>query len=470
VQALVLTPTRELALQVYNNARAYCRHSGITPAVVYGGQPKDEQEGQFAMPVQILIATPGRLIDFLYQDSFDLQKLKFFVLDEADRMLDMGFIPDIELIVMQMPKDRQTLLFSATFPNEIKRLSAAILNNPIQVAVGIKRATAEGITQVLFEVSERDKEDFLVDNLRKIKKDIQRAVIFTRTKKRCDDLARHLRRVGIKAEGMHSDRSQEAREATLKKFRDGKLAILVATDIASRGLDIDNISHVVNFDVPLSPEDYVHRVGRTARMDATGLAWTLCDRRESRQLTAIERLLGRRIPRPGEEGSEAPPETSEPKSGSDKPKKEQAKREPRKKAEPDEPKKDVRKKPTRKRDEEASDAPSGKKESPPRKKRSREPEEEAPRRMTKLESRYDTDGGEPVILSRVDGYDDEPLEDRGNHRPRKKSSRPKKTEGYDGPDRRSGDDRRKQPHGRRESDQKSRRPRRGRRKAEAKDN
>jgi ATP-dependent RNA helicase RhlE len=293
IRALVICPTRELACQILESFRAYGRHLPIKHTTVYGGIGQNLQVRALKAGVDVLIATPGRLLDLMGQGHVDVRAIEVLVLDEADRMLDMGFIRDIRRIIEQLPRRRQTLLFSATMPPDIRRLAASILNDPVSVHVDPEAPTVETVSQQVCFVAKRNKPALLELLLRKM--GANRTLVFTRTKHGADRVVRGLRKAGIAAQALHSNKSQPARIKALEGFRVGKPAVLVATDIASRGIDIDDIAHVINFDVPNIPETYVHRIGRTARAGASGLAVSFCDYDEQDSLRAIEQLIGMHI-------------------------------------------------------------------------------------------------------------------------------------------------------------------------------
>ena len=294
-RALVVTPTRELAAQILDDLRELGKHTPITAAAVFGGVGIGPQETAFRRKVDVLIATPGRLLDHLRSDYASLDAVEFFVLDEADRMLDMGFLPDVKRIIGQLPKRRQTLLFSATMPKPIVKLTREMLQSPVRIQLQRKAAPATGITQAVYPVCAQLKRELLVTLLER--GDLNEALVFTRTKHRADRLTKALISAGIVAERIHGNRSQPQRTAALAGFKRGKFRVLVATDIAARGIDVEALGHVVNFDVPNVPDDYIHRVGRTARAEATGEAFTLVAPEEEADLRAIERAVGQRLPR-----------------------------------------------------------------------------------------------------------------------------------------------------------------------------
>jgi len=294
-RGLVLTPTRELAVQIEMQQRTLAKYVGIRSIAVYGGAGIDPQARALRAGVDIVVATPGRLLDHIERDNARLGQVGFLVLDEADRMLDMGFLPDIKKIIATLPKKRQTMLFSATMPREIVQLAREILHNPTSVDVSGNTRTAVGIRHAAYPVPQHLKTDLLLTLLRDTK--MLSVLIFSRTKQGADRLAQVLSRAGFRAGALHADRSQSQRLASLNAFRHGKIQILVATDIAARGIDVANISHVINFDLPNTPETYLHRVGRTARAEAVGDAFTLVSPEEERALRIIERALGPAIPR-----------------------------------------------------------------------------------------------------------------------------------------------------------------------------
>lgn len=293
LRALVLVPTRELAMQVGRNIREYGETLGIRSTAVYGGVPLGPQEMMLRYGVDILVATPGRLKDHIWRGLIDFAETRFLVLDEADRMLDMGFIHDVREIVSLLPVERQTMLFSATLEPEILRLSRDILRAPVRVEIAPPATAADGIEHVLVRVDHGQKKNALAEML--AHRAMPRILIFTRTRRGAHSLAVHLKRLGHRVSSIHSDKSQSQRTAALEAFRGGKIDILVATDIAARGLDVHGISHVVNYDVPQHPEDYVHRIGRTARAGQTGVAISLVTPEDTDDLRAIELLIGRKL-------------------------------------------------------------------------------------------------------------------------------------------------------------------------------
>jgi ATP-dependent RNA helicase RhlE len=294
-RALVLTPTRELAAQVLEDLNDLAVHTPITGAAVYGGVGMGPQEHAFRSGVDVLVATPGRLLDHFKAPYARLPGVEYLVLDEADRMLDMGFLPDIRRVLRHLPPKRQTLFFSATMPAPIQALTREMLRNPEMIQLDRKPAPAVGITQAVYPVPQDLKSALLVRLLEG--GEMQEALVFTRTKHRANRLAEQLARAGIKAERIHGNRSQPQRTEALAGFKSGKYRVLVATDIAARGIDVEALGHVVNFDVPTAAEDYIHRVGRTARAETTGDAFTLVSPQEEGELRTIERALGKRLPR-----------------------------------------------------------------------------------------------------------------------------------------------------------------------------
>ncbi len=294
-KALVLAPTRELAAQILDDFNALAVHTPVTGAAVYGGVGMGPQEHAFRSGVDVIIATPGRLMDHMRSGYASLKHIEHLVLDEADRMLDMGFLPEIRRILAQLPVRRQTLFFSATMPGPIAALARDMLKNPVAIQIQRQSAPASGITQAVYPVPQDIKSLLIVHLL--TRKTMTQALIFTRTKHRANRLADHLVQAGIRAERIHGNRSQAQRTAALAGFKAGTFPVLVATDIAARGIDVDQLGHVVNFDVPQAPEDYIHRVGRTGRAEATGEAFTFVSPEEENDLRDIERAIGKRLPR-----------------------------------------------------------------------------------------------------------------------------------------------------------------------------
>jgi ATP-dependent RNA helicase RhlE len=293
IKCLILTPTRELAIQIGESFAAYGRHTGMKHAVIFGGVSQGSQVSALKSGIDILIATPGRLLDLINQKFVHLHYLKIFVLDEADRMLDMGFIHDVKKVITKIPQKRQTLFFSATMPPEIQKLANTILVNPEKVEVTPPSTTADTIDQSLFFVEKGDKKKLLIHLLND--KSIKSALIFTRTKHGADKITKDLVKAGIKTEAIHGNKSQNARQKALSNFKSGQIKALIATDIAARGIDIDELSHVINYELPNVPETYVHRIGRTGRAGASGIALSFCDEEEMEYLKDIQKLIGREI-------------------------------------------------------------------------------------------------------------------------------------------------------------------------------
>jgi ATP-dependent RNA helicase RhlE len=293
-RALILTPTRELALQITESFRAYGQYTGLVTVCVFGGVSQAPQVEALRAGADILVATPGRLNDLIGQGLCDLGGVSIFTLDEADRMLDMGFIHDVKRVVAKLPHKRQTLLFSATMPKEIETLAASILKNPAKVAVTPVASTVDAIEQWVYFVDKPNKTELLVGLLED--PGIESALVFSRTKHGADKICRQLCHAGIDARAIHGNKSQNARQAALGDFKSGRARVLVATDIAARGLDIDQLSLVINYDLPNEPETYVHRIGRTGRAGLSGVAISLCDFDEKSYLKDIQKLIGKEIP------------------------------------------------------------------------------------------------------------------------------------------------------------------------------
>jgi len=293
-RVLVLAPTRELAIQIHDSFVTYGKHLRLRYAVIFGGVSQGPQTKALSGGVDVLIATPGRLLDLIQQRYVQLGTLEVFVLDEADRMLDMGFLPDIKKVIQLLPKQRQTLFFSATMPKNIQGLADSLLLNPVRVQVTPVASTAELIEQSVMFVDKAKKRDLLRTLLQD--KAFRAVIVFTRTKHGANRVVEVLEKNGIPAEAIHGNKSQNARQRALENLRNGKIRVLVATDIAARGIDIDRISHVINFELPNEPESYVHRIGRTARAGAQGIAISFCDAEEKAYLKDIERLIGKQIP------------------------------------------------------------------------------------------------------------------------------------------------------------------------------
>ena len=293
-RVLILAPTRELAAQIGESFLDYGEFLKLRVTCIFGGVGQGRQVQSLRRGVHILVATPGRLLDLMNQGHISLDRLEVFVLDEADRMLDMGFMPDLKRIISELPEERHSLFFTATLPPTISSLAASLLNDPVKVEVTPQSTTVECIEQQVFHVSNSEKGPLLDQLLQK--PEVGKAIIFTRTKRGADKLAKQLWDNGIKADAIHGNKSQNARTRTLERFRSPRLNVLVATDLAARGLDVDGVTHVVNYDLPVDAESYVHRIGRTGRAGASGIALTLCDSSERGQLRAIERLIRQRLP------------------------------------------------------------------------------------------------------------------------------------------------------------------------------
>lgn len=294
IKALILTPTRELAIQIEESFVAYGKNLDLRHLVVFGGVSQRAQTDALRTGVDILVATPGRLLDLMNQGYISLQHVQFFVLDEADRMLDMGFVHDVKKVIKKLPVKRQSLFFSATMPQEILKLADAILVNPEKVEVTPVSSTAQTIKQAIYFVDKKAKRSLLAHLLEEEK--IPTALVFTRTKHGADRVARDLGKSGIKAAAIHGNKSQNARQAALSSFKSRQLRVLVATDIAARGIDVDDLTHVINFDLPNIPETYVHRIGRTGRAGSSGIAFSFCDVEEKAYLKDIHKLINRTIP------------------------------------------------------------------------------------------------------------------------------------------------------------------------------
>ena len=294
IKVLILTPTRELAIQIDESFAAYGKFTGLTHTVIFGGVSQLNQTNILRRGVDILVATPGRLLDLISQGFIDLKYLKIFVLDEADRMLDMGFIHDVKRIITKLPVKRQTLFFSATMPPEIQKLANVLLTHPAKVEVSPESLTVDAIEQSLYFVDKRDKPQLLLHLLKD--PDIINSLIFTRTKHGADKVVKFLHHAHITAAAIHGNKSQNARQNALSSFKSGNIRVLVATDIAARGIDIDELSHVINFELPNIPETYVHRIGRTGRAGNTGIAISFCDAEERDELRDIQKLINKQIP------------------------------------------------------------------------------------------------------------------------------------------------------------------------------
>ena len=294
IKALILTPTRELAIQIDESFAAYGRHTGLKHLVIFGGVSQNPQTEALRRGVDILVATPGRLLDLMNQRFVHLDHIKMLVLDEADRMLDMGFVNDVKKVIAKVPAKRQTLFFSATMPNEIQQLANTILTRPEKVEVTPVSSTADTIQQELFYVEKNDKRALLAHLLKD--KTIKTALVFTRTKHGADKVVKDLVRIGITAEAIHGNKSQNARQRALTNFKNRTTRVLIATDIAARGIDIDELTHVINYELPNIPETYVHRIGRTGRAGASGIAFSFCDQEEIEFLKDIHKLIAKQIP------------------------------------------------------------------------------------------------------------------------------------------------------------------------------
>jgi ATP-dependent RNA helicase RhlE len=293
-RALVLAPTRELAAQISSSIASFGRHLRLRQAVVYGGVSKRTQVAELARGVDVLVATPGRLLDLMGEGAILLRMVEIMVLDEADRMLDMGFIPDVKKIVAALPTRRQTMLFSATLPQTIRTLAGDMLRSPHRIQIEPSGKTTPKIDQKLLFVDQKNKKALLMDILNR--QDFSRTLVFTRTKRKAQNLSIQLSRRRVKADALHGDKTQAARQRALDGFHSGSTRVLVATDIASRGIDVSDIDHVINYDLPVEPELYIHRIGRTARAGKTGTALSFCDNSELGRLDEIEKLLKRRLP------------------------------------------------------------------------------------------------------------------------------------------------------------------------------
>jgi ATP-dependent RNA helicase RhlE len=295
VRALVLTPTRELAIQVAENVKAYAQHTPLRSTVVFGGMDMKPQTEILRRGVEIVIATPGRLLDHVEQKNISLGQVQMLVMDEADRMLDMGFLPDLQRIINLLPKKRQNLMFSATFSPEIKKLASSFLTNPQTIEVARSNATNTSITQLLYKVDEEQKRDVVLHLIRA--RDLKQVLVFSNTKIGASRLSQYLEKAGIKATAIHGDKTQQERIAALDAFKNGQTDVLVATDVAARGLDITDLPCVINYDLPYNAEDYVHRIGRTGRAGATGDALSVFSEKDERLLVDIEKLIKQTITR-----------------------------------------------------------------------------------------------------------------------------------------------------------------------------
>jgi ATP-dependent RNA helicase RhlE len=315
VRALVLTPTRELAVQVAENVKAYAQHTPLRSTVVFGGMDMKPQTVILRGGVEIVIATPGRLLDHVEQKNVSLGQVQMLVMDEADRMLDMGFLPDLQRIINMLPKKRQNLMFSATFSPEIKKLANSFLNNPVTIEVARSNATADKVTQVVYKVAEEAKRDVVAHLIRG--RDLKQVLVFSNTKIGASRLSRSLEQEGVKATAIHGDKTQQERMAALDAFKKGEIDVLVATDVAARGLDITDLPCVINFDLPYNAEDYVHRIGRTGRAGASGDAISVYSDKDERLLADIEKLIKQTITRGELEGFVAPSRSRDSERGSE---------------------------------------------------------------------------------------------------------------------------------------------------------
>jgi ATP-dependent RNA helicase RhlE len=295
VRALILTPTRELAVQVAENVKAYAQHTPLRSTVVFGGMDMKPQTETLRRGVEIVIATPGRLLDHVEQKNISLAQVQMLVMDEADRMLDMGFLPDLQRIINLLPKKRQNLMFSATFSPEIKKLANSFLTNPTTIEVARSNATADKVTQVVYKVGEEQKRDVVEFLIRQ--RELKQVLVFSNTKIGASRLSRYLEQAGIKASAIHGDKTQQERMAALESFKNGEIDVLVATDVAARGLDISDLPCVINYDMPYNAEDYVHRIGRTGRAGASGDALSVYSDKDERLLADIEKLIKQTITR-----------------------------------------------------------------------------------------------------------------------------------------------------------------------------
>ena len=294
IKALIVTPTRELAIQIGESFEAYGKYTDLKYTVIFGGVKQGKQTDELHNGVDILVATPGRLLDLITQNFISLNAIEVFVLDEADRMLDMGFVHDVKRLIKLLPVKRQSLFFSATMPDEIVKLASTILDSPISVSVTPVSSTADTINQFLYYVDKKDKNALLLEILKE--KNMETALVFTRTKHGADKVVKMLLSHHIKAEAIHGNKAQNARQRALSNFKSKETRVLVATDIAARGIDVDELAHVINFEIPNIPETYVHRIGRTGRAGANGTAYSFCEDEELGYLKDIQRLIGKKIP------------------------------------------------------------------------------------------------------------------------------------------------------------------------------
>ena len=294
IKALIVAPTRELAIQIEESFAEYSKYLDIKDTVIFGGVNQSSQVRKIKAGIDILVATPGRLLDLANQKHVDLKNVKYFVLDEADRMLDMGMIHDVKKIISRLPKERQNLLFSATMPKEVMKLVNSILNNPVKVEVQPVSSSVEIISQGVYHVPKKNKKSLLTHLLKD--ESIKSVIVFSRTKHGANKIAKDLEKAGITAAAIHGNKSQNQRQLALNNFKEGNIRVLVATDIAARGIDIDELSHVINYDLPDVAETYVHRIGRTGRAGSSGIAITFCDEEEKGMFRNIEKLIGKSIP------------------------------------------------------------------------------------------------------------------------------------------------------------------------------
>ncbi len=294
IKSLILTPTRELAIQIDDSFSAYGKFTQIKHSVIFGGVPQRSQVDALRRGVDVLVATPGRLLDLMNQGYIDLRHLEIFVLDEADRMLDMGFIHDVKRVIAKLPEIRQTLFFSATILPEIQKLANMLLTNPVKIEVTPPTSTVDKIEQGLYFINKSDKQKLLLHILEE--KGIENALVFTRTKHGADKVVKFLHKANIKSAAIHGNKSQNARQSALSDFKKGNLEVLVATDIAARGIDIEELTHVFNFDLPDVPETYIHRIGRTGRAGHSGIALSFCDSEQKDELKGIEKFIEKKIP------------------------------------------------------------------------------------------------------------------------------------------------------------------------------
>ena len=294
IRSLILTPTRELAIQIDESFKAYGKYAKLITTVIFGGVGQKPQTDKLNQGVDILIATPGRLLDLINQGFIQLNAIEIFVLDEADRMLDMGFVHDVKKLIKLLPERRQSLFFSATMPNEIIKLADTILSNPVKVEVTPISSTAETVKQFIYFVNKKNKNELLRDILKN--KDIKTVLVFTRTKHGADKVVKYLQKYEITSEAIHGNKAQTARQRALTNFKNHTTRVLVATDIAARGIDVDDLEYVINYDIPNESETYVHRIGRTGRAGASGTAFSFCDTEEKAFLKDIEKLISQKIP------------------------------------------------------------------------------------------------------------------------------------------------------------------------------